>query len=393
MFNSKKYILYLLIFFTLLTSLALFSLAKNTSAEALGTCIGVASSEYQGGTWNNVTEEWCDELRAMNPGANVSWTPNGYQLLQPLPCSKDDVGCENGQFTNFDPAGKTKLGEYLNLMITLFIGLCAVAAVIMIVIGGIEYATSDIISNKTAAKERIRSAILGLILALGSYTILFTINPDLLNLEPDVGDDVTLEVKLKEADIILVKEDGTLTSGTGGPINQASRGTTCDASILYNAAKASGIELSPSQQRTMLCIGGAESSGCKPIPANVPGVSGGGFGAWQVVISLHWDKFNNSPVCQQAAGTTSVSCRRGVPSRNQPASCIRAASSFACNASVAAAILRLQPNYFDWLQTQGPCANARCVRKHSPGTNLNIRLGPIPGRGAISNLAQYCNIR
>ncbi|KKQ33857.1 MAG: hypothetical protein US45_C0004G0018 [Candidatus Nomurabacteria bacterium GW2011_GWA1_37_20] len=71
-------------------------------------------------------------------------------------------------------------GSYLNLMIKIFIGLCAVLSVVMIVIGGLEYMTSELISSKEAGKEKVTGALLGLLIALGAYALLFTINPDLL---------------------------------------------------------------------------------------------------------------------------------------------------------------------------------------------------------------------
>jgi hypothetical protein len=50
----------------------------------------------------------------------------------------------------------------------------------MIVIGGVQYMGDESIFGKTEAKSKIFSAVLGLIIALGSYALLNTINPDLL---------------------------------------------------------------------------------------------------------------------------------------------------------------------------------------------------------------------
>jgi len=72
------------------------------------------------------------------------------------------------------------VGDYFNVIFKIIIGLCAVLAVIMIVIGGIQYMGSESIFGKTEAKSRIAAAILGLIIALGAYALLNTINPDLL---------------------------------------------------------------------------------------------------------------------------------------------------------------------------------------------------------------------
>jgi len=93
-----------------------------------------------------------------------------YTFLAPLPCENGTPGCVAGKLETFDPtsteAENSKLGAYLNIMIRIFIGICAVLAVIMIVVGGIEYMTSELISNKENGKHRITGAIFGLVLAL-----------------------------------------------------------------------------------------------------------------------------------------------------------------------------------------------------------------------------------
>lgn len=108
-----------------------------------------------------------------------------YQLLAPLPelCTPGDTKC------TVDTTGN--LSKYLNPMIKIFIGLCAVLSVVMIVVGGLEYMTSELISNKQAGKERIMQAILGLLIALGAYALLFTINPNLLKSDVNIPDTST----------------------------------------------------------------------------------------------------------------------------------------------------------------------------------------------------------
>lgn len=122
-----------------------------------------------------------------------------YELLAPLPTSN------NGVLSTFDPASRdgqdSKLGEYLNIMIRLFIGICAVLAVIMIVMGGIEYMTSELVSSKEAGRKRISGAIFGLLLALGAYTILNTINSDLLKTDLKSLKLATVNVEIENFDI------------------------------------------------------------------------------------------------------------------------------------------------------------------------------------------------
>lgn len=83
------------------------------------------------------------------------------------------------------PIGELKeapknIGDYVNTIFLIAIGLCGALAVVMIVIGGVQYMGDESIFGKTEAKSKIMSAILGLIIALGSYALLNTINPDLL---------------------------------------------------------------------------------------------------------------------------------------------------------------------------------------------------------------------
>jgi len=92
-----------------------------------------------------------------------------YVPLSPLPG-------DGGVIDTTDPA------SYFARMFAIFVGLAAVIAVIMLVICGFQYMTSDAISSKESAKKRCWAAILGLGLILISWIILNTINPNLLKL-------------------------------------------------------------------------------------------------------------------------------------------------------------------------------------------------------------------
>lgn len=71
------------------------------------------------------------------------------------------------------------LGQYLAAIFRMAIVVIAVLAVIMIVFHGIAYATTDVIGGKTDHRKGVWNAILGLVLALGSWLLLNTINPRL----------------------------------------------------------------------------------------------------------------------------------------------------------------------------------------------------------------------
>lgn len=102
-----------------------------------------------------------------------------YNLLAPLPGGTASINDENGFET------------YASQVFAYLLSVAAFLAVIMVVIGGVQYLASggntSIVSD---ARGRIWSAILGLLLAISAWLILYTINPDLIHLRitvPDVG--------------------------------------------------------------------------------------------------------------------------------------------------------------------------------------------------------------
>jgi hypothetical protein len=74
----------------------------------------------------------------------------------------------------------SSLGAFLGQAFSFGLALAAALAVIMIVWGGVQIMTTDSWSGKSEGKQRIQDAIWGLLLALVSYLILYTINPDIL---------------------------------------------------------------------------------------------------------------------------------------------------------------------------------------------------------------------
>ena len=110
----------------------------------------------------------------------VAFAADGPTLIEGI---KQTVN--NDEYDLLAPLGELEqaprnIGDYFNVIFNIAIGLCAVLAVVMIVIGGIQYMGSESIFGKTEAKGQITRAILGLIIALGSFALLNTINPDLL---------------------------------------------------------------------------------------------------------------------------------------------------------------------------------------------------------------------
>lgn len=78
----------------------------------------------------------------------------------------------------------TDFASYLQALFPFLLSIAAALAFVMIVLGGIFYMTSG--GNPAAvgsAKNRIKSALIGLLIAVSSYLIINAINPNLLNLD------------------------------------------------------------------------------------------------------------------------------------------------------------------------------------------------------------------
>jgi type IV secretory pathway VirB2 component (pilin) len=213
----KKYTKYILILLLLMGYFSIFS--KTNAQEPRGNCYsdGKTLSNYtqtacknnssgavwddpsapRGGCLSNGTfyQNWT-QIACTHHSNGAVWTSasaNFYNFLAPLPDPNS-----NGQMqTTFDPTDPNALGNYLNLIIKLIIGFSAVMAVVMIVMGGLEYMTGELVSEKASGKEKITGAVFGLVLVLGSWLLLNEINPDLLNSNLKI-DTATVVVEIQE---------------------------------------------------------------------------------------------------------------------------------------------------------------------------------------------------
>lgn len=143
-----------------------------------------------------------------NPQANpLCWTKenceaqikaNGWDFTEELNWLEGEPNGECGSWGGCIPAGQTQLsiavgdqnkpianlGDYIKKIYLYLVGIGGLIATVLIIKGGFEWTTSAGNPTRiTSAKSSITSALLGLFLLLGSYTLLYTINPDLLRLK------------------------------------------------------------------------------------------------------------------------------------------------------------------------------------------------------------------
>lgn len=205
------------------------------------------------------TKNGASEIKVGSFNASKGITPEGstsqqksfnersYRLLAPLPGL--EVVLDNDLCREYLTQGKpvpggscdNQISYFINLLITLLIGISAVVLVIQLIIQGYQYMVTDIPFLKASAKSRFFDALLGLLLALSSYLILNTINPKLVSSDLNVaGIDISLD---EESD---ANDFETFSSHTGGTITASK----CVGGLV---SIPQGIEVKNSVDNKMVC--------------------------------------------------------------------------------------------------------------------------------------------
>ena len=105
-------------------------------------------------------------------GNSVTYALDDYTVLAPLPGTYVGPCPATGCTTNFE--------TYIPGLINWSMGIAAVMAFVVITMGGIMYMTTDAIYKKEDGRKWIEQAIWGLVLVIGAWVILNTINPQIL---------------------------------------------------------------------------------------------------------------------------------------------------------------------------------------------------------------------
>lgn len=187
MFSLKKLILILIVIITGLTiSTSVVLAASNTGGTGTGT------SKY--GDFMHVCPDGCSGPGETPANEGTGTDQKRYIRLQiSIPgvskyCTYTLPAVKSGTTTTYKCHYiESNLPEYIKKLYSFGIGVVAIIAVIMIMISGLQWIFAAGSSGKIQqAKSQITAAISGLVLALCSYVILNTINPQLttLKMEP-----------------------------------------------------------------------------------------------------------------------------------------------------------------------------------------------------------------
>ena len=134
------------------------------------------------------------------------------------------------------------LGEYLAAVYRYSVAIISILAVIMIIIGGVQWMIPGG-DNIDAAKKKILGAIAGLVLAVGSYTLLYNINPVLTSFKS-----LTIEY-IRPIPLEFFEHAGDVEdSGTTGP-------TAADGGVGFFDSAQQATNFQPAARSTAVCRG------------------------------------------------------------------------------------------------------------------------------------------
>jgi hypothetical protein len=118
---------------------------------------------------NYLSEKFIKIAEAANDGDITKYTP-----LAPLPTDVSKLG------------DTTSFTQFIERFFVFIIGLSALFAVIMIIIGGLQYMSTDAVTGKKEGIKKLQSAVGGFLLVISAWLILFTVNPELVNFSIDI---------------------------------------------------------------------------------------------------------------------------------------------------------------------------------------------------------------
>jgi len=304
-------------------SLFYFNLASATTVWTCqtinGTSLSFASEELcttGGGCKTECKEsgtpEEVDPIEDTEEGT-AGDTSDRYNLLAPI----KEAGLD---YVSYDPESDKFVGDYLNKLFLLAIGIISAIAVVMLIVSGIKYMGQDSIFGKGKAKEQITNSILGLLIAIGAFAILNTISPDLIGNKglfikqvsidlPDSGDGST--------DSKCNTGDGTYETST--PVNPEVTNTI--NKIKNDGWAIDSFEVSSSENKFIIILK-KENQYLKYKTSMLPGVGSGGYsyaeigkgkvgdkktpkGNWDIV-SIKTEG-NNKPVYNQSCSNMGAS--------------------------------------------------------------------------------------
>lgn len=162
---------------------------------------GISVPANSDGTCPNGSVPVSNGIQSQTVNTSINYVP-----LEPIP--------------GLNQTGTAQFGVLLNAIFKVLIILGGIIATGSFVYAGVVYMTSDVIGTKSYARQRLTASLLGLLLLIGSWLILATINPQLLTFS-NVLNPVTPNVIVpQQAPLDQSQQDATTCQGLGGTFNK-----------------------------------------------------------------------------------------------------------------------------------------------------------------------------
>jgi 3D (Asp-Asp-Asp) domain-containing protein len=195
----------------------------HTSPSSIGTCSGLCKSisDAQAATSMNYTFQ-CKNAQGMlfvPDGGSGSAQSYGEQAINAIPGSTPVIPILNvpipglnleGSVTNANGmVSSNLLGLYVQAAYRFLLVAGSIMAVVMLMVGGLQYVTSGGSSKRVEkAKERIRNAIIGLVLLFAAFDLAFLLDPATVMFKPlivesvpQIANDIRADYMLAESQI------------------------------------------------------------------------------------------------------------------------------------------------------------------------------------------------
>jgi len=192
-----------------------------------------------------------------------------YQLLQP------DVAGGMTQVESTDD-----FIQYLANIFTTILVLTVVLTVVVFTWGALEYVASGIPGVKNQGKDRMMYAVGGLVLALGSWLILNTINPNLTLIKLDFS---TFERRVNTAEQITSPNENNSVPG----VNQPSTGGAGDLYSGHSNFSTNNSLLENARE--------AQDLSTRNAPSTNMGAAACAYAVNEIVAGTYGQPINNSP--------------------------------------------------------------------------------------------------
>jgi len=198
-----------------------------TTEDQNGTCRRICTSASGG------ESQSCESGGEIKCVQTSSATTSDEEPLEIPANPRLSIDIPTVRFTDATPAGEQYidfpwLADYISGLFRYAIPVAAILAVVMMMVGGLQWLTSAGDSGRVgAAKKRIMNAVVGLMLLVGSYLLLNTVNPELVLLP-------ALRIKTVPPDPLILQLQNPIDSA-GNPV---ATGTSNDSS--YSIAGGTG---------------------------------------------------------------------------------------------------------------------------------------------------------